>query len=52
MSIVCSNISCKKEYKYFSELKKHLKISNDCSKDINDIEQYILELKIFTVKKN
>ena len=45
MSNICPNIQCRKEFCFLSLLKKHLNNSYHCSKDILDIDLYILELK-------
>jgi len=45
MSNICPNIQCRKEFCFLSLLKKHLNNSYHCSKDIIDIDLYILELK-------
>ena len=45
MSIICKNINCKKEFMFYSLLKKHLQNSYHCSKNIDNINSYILELK-------
>ena len=47
----CPSIDCRKEFIYFSELKKHLYSSCNCSKDIIDIELFILQKKTFLKKE-
>ena len=44
-TIVCPNMNCKIKFKFNSLLKKHLNNSYHCSKDINDIDEYILNNK-------
>jgi hypothetical protein len=43
MSFICPNINCNKEFKYISELKKHLTNSYHCGKSIENINLFILE---------
>jgi len=45
MPCICPNVNCKKEFVYFSELKKHLKKLVICNQNIGDIDLYILEQK-------
>jgi hypothetical protein len=45
MEHICPNINCKKKFKFTSLLKKHLINSFHCSKEIIDINEYILEKK-------
>ena len=45
MENICPNINCKKKFKFTSLLKKHLLNSFHCSKEIIDINEYILEKK-------
>ena len=42
---ICHNINCNKKFNYLSELKTHLIKSYNCSKDIKDIDLYILQKK-------
>ena len=48
--IICPNIICKKEFKFISLLKKHLINSYHCSKNIDDIDEYILNEKHKSIK--
>ena len=52
MAYICPTTNCNKDFIYISELKRHLKKSYHCGKNIIDIDSYILQIKQSKIKED